>query len=427
MTSLNFMNGISTESSDATLVTDRSPPSSPHLKDNFVKQVSPPSSPLAKQAFSSQISPTVSPTMSGRIFHPFIADVAQCYPGAPPVSIGSHLYKTAGGSSLEIPVASDTFDMLLNRPGAVWVNRLPFLYSLIPVRLFKGDFERKLGLVRRPSGFGQMLFDTTALFAFNHHCESVFRRFFGTSPPLDHHYMTLFIDMACVFTRPTESPTCAMKKYMSGVLKDFFAPTPRSSIYPSKKSTGVLPFPQLQFLGGLWSVESVYEAGYSLIVIIENFNIPLINSTPETISDIEFAIAYNLVNPIITGIDDQVITGGMILGKPESEEPSWVRDSAYSRSIFDQIARDISHEACVHGAFGYTWDQIRALADEVLSTPEERAECLEIIQSTCAKHQDPERKYVEYSVDDVLTRLRGQKGLPARHPSPEPFYYESDE
>ncbi len=123
--------------------------------------------------------------------------------------------------SQEIPVASDTFDMLLNRPGAVWVNRLPFLYSLIPVRRFKGDLEHKVGLVRRPSGFGQMLFDTTALFAFNHHCESVFRRFFGTSPPLDHHYMILFIDMACVFMRPTESPTCAMKKYMSGVLKDF--------------------------------------------------------------------------------------------------------------------------------------------------------------------------------------------------------------
>ncbi|KAF8876184.1 hypothetical protein CPB85DRAFT_1568153 [Mucidula mucida] len=363
--------------------------------------------------------------MSGRILQPFIADVAQCYPGEPPVPIGPHLYKTAGGSSVKIPASSDTFGMLLNCPGTVWVNRLPFLYSLCPVRLFRGDLERKLGLVRRPSGFGQRLFDSTALFAFNTHCEAVFRRFFGTSPPLDHRCMTLFIHMECIFTQPTESPTCVMKKYMSGVLKNFLRTNAPQLNISFEEIEQFSPISSLVIFD--WILESMRKAGYSLIVLIENFNILFINSTPETISDIEYAIAFNLVKPIVAGIDDQVIAGGMILGKPESEEPSWVRDGAEGRTIFDRIARDISNEASVHGAFGYTWDQIKALADEVLSTPEERAECLEIIQSTCAKHQDPERKYVEYSVDDVLTRLREQKGLPAQLPSPEPIYFGTDD
>ncbi|KAF8911781.1 hypothetical protein CPB85DRAFT_1303421, partial [Mucidula mucida] len=325
----------------------------------------------------------------------------------------------------KIPASSDTFGTLLNCPGTVWVNRLPFLYSLCPVRLFRGDLERKLGLVRRPSGFGQRLFDSTALFAFNTHCEAVFRRFFGTSPLLDHHYMILFVDMARVSTRPTESPTCAMNTYMSGVLKDFLRTNAPQLNISFEEIEQCSPISSPVIFD--WVLESMREAGYSLIVIIENFNIPLINSTPDTIPEIEYAIAFNLVMPIVSGIDDQVIAGGMILGKPESEEPSWARDSVDDSMIFDLIARDISNEASVHGAFGYTWDQIKALADEVLSTPEERAECLEIIQSTCAKHQDPERKYVEYSVDDVLTRLREQKGLPARHPSPEPMYFVGDD
>ncbi len=123
--------------------------------------------------------------------------------------------------------------------------------------------------------------------------------------------------------------------------------------------------------------------------------------------------------PIATGLDDQVIAGGMIFGKPVSEEPSWVRESVTAGVLFEGIACDISDESSVHGAFGYTWDEVTALADEVLPTAEMRTQCLGAIQSNCLKYHDPEGKHVEYSVDDVLTSLREQIGLPARYPSPE--------
>ncbi|KAF9028754.1 hypothetical protein BDZ89DRAFT_1065842 [Hymenopellis radicata] len=346
-------------------------------------------------------------------------DITHLYGDETPIPIGAHLFKTAGSSSSVIPVPLDTFPILLQRPGAVWPNRLLFIHSLYPIRQVGRDYERKLSLVRRPSGFGQRLFVTTAPFACSVHSEKVFTRFFGPSPSLQAKYLTLFIDMAEAFAQRAHGPDSSINAYMNGVLKGFLL---SSAIQLDLSLEEIAEIPLNGSSSGifLWVLECVANAGYQLIVTVEDFNLPLINSTPETLKDIVNAIFFRLVRPIATGIDDQVIAGGMILGKPVSDEPSWVRESDSAGILFDRIACDLSHKSCVLGAFGYTWDEVTALAGEVLPTAEQRARCLGAVQSSCAKYHDPEGKYVEYSVDGVLTALREQNGLPARFPSPEP-------
>ncbi|KAF8876193.1 hypothetical protein CPB85DRAFT_1259945 [Mucidula mucida] len=408
---------------EATLV-DLSPPSSPGFKDPLKQahSISPPfsvalsSNPNATFSALSQISSVDSIEVKTWTPRDLAVDITPLYGDKPPLSIGAHLFKTSGGSSSEIPVPLDTFPSLLQYPGAVWANRISFVHSLYPTRKF--DYEHKLSLVRRPSGFGQRLFVTTAPFAYSVHSKKVFTRFFGSSPSLEAKTLTLFIDMAKAFARPAHDPFSTMNTYMNGVLKGFL----RSSAIKldlSLEEIAAIPLDGLSSAIFLWIVECIANAGYELIVTVEDYNLPLINSTPGDIEDIVDAIFFHLVLPIATGLDDQVIAGGMIFGKPVSEEPSWVRESVTAGVLFEGIACDISDESSVHGAFGYTWDEVTALADEVLPTAEMRTQCLGAIQSHCLKYHDPEGKHVEYSVDDVLTSLREQIGLPARYPSPE--------
>ncbi len=118
-----------------------------------------------------------------------------------------------------------------------------------------------------------------------------------------------------------------------------------------------------------------------------------------------------------------MIVGGMILGGPLSEEPSWVEEAT---DLFEPIARDISQDASsLHGAFGFTWEQVSTMAAEVLPIAEERTRCLEELREHCATYG--QGVHIEYSVDDVLTFLRRETLPPYSSPAMPPWPYDDED
>ncbi|KAF9028751.1 hypothetical protein BDZ89DRAFT_747330 [Hymenopellis radicata] len=122
------------------------------------------------------------------------------------------------------------------------------------------------------------------------------------------------------------------------------------------------------------------------------------------------------------GLEGGVIAGGVILGEPLSETPSWVEEA---RNLVEPIARDISHEtSSLHGAFSFTWEQVSAMAAEVLPIAEQ-ARCLQELRQHCATYG--EGAYIEYSADDVLTFLRRETLPPYASPEMPPGPYDDED
>ncbi|KAF8911787.1 hypothetical protein CPB85DRAFT_645893 [Mucidula mucida] len=277
------VHSVHSDSSDTTLVEDRadvlSPSSSPNGKEEFIKQV------WTQQTFPVLASP------------PYTLSLDQCYPdsplldmedtfvdASPPISLGSDLVKTIGAESY-IPMPSDVFHSLLQFEGAIWVNKLPFVHSLCASRRFSGDTHKKLSLVRRPAGFGQRMFMSTATFSCEMNSRDIVERLLNSPPcsPLKHEYLVLSIDMMRAFEGPAESLEDAMNGYMDGLWRDFVRnyhvvlgmprTTSDNKNWDWRSSATIVP----------WIMRYICNAGYRLLLFIDNFNHPFIHSTPETI------------------------------------------------------------------------------------------------------------------------------------------------
>ncbi|KAF8991036.1 hypothetical protein BDZ89DRAFT_1086858 [Hymenopellis radicata] len=135
-------------------------------------------------------------------------------------------------------------------------------------------------------------------------------------------------------------------------------------------------------------------SGHKLVLFIDNFNSPLLNSTPENCNDIHGRIWDCIICPLRSALEAGLVVGGVVLGTPIAEEPIW--------SLFEHIARDVSDEERVRGAFGFTLPEVQELAAEALG----EAEGIKFVDEL--KHSPAYRSgnYVEYSMEDVLGRLR---------------------
>ncbi|KAF9043618.1 hypothetical protein BDZ89DRAFT_1128305 [Hymenopellis radicata] len=109
------------------------------------------------------------------------------------------------------------------------------------------------------------------------------------------------------------------------------------------------------------------RSGHQLIILIHNFNWPLLTSTPKNYIDISAFIWDCIIDPFRSALDGGYVVDGAIsiLGRPFDEEPTWVRSSPISQSLFDHIGCHISDEERVRGAFGFTLPEVQALAAEV--------------------------------------------------------------
>lgn len=88
--------------------------------------------------------------------------------------------------------------------------------------------------------------------------------------------------------------------------------------------------------------------------------------------------------------------------------------------MFAPIACDVTHDECVRGAFGFSLSEIASLADEFLEDLDVRLSFLDEVKTSQAAYRHGE--YIEYSMSDVLSRLRQRTGQPGPPPSDEALY-----
>ncbi|KAF8885928.1 hypothetical protein CPB85DRAFT_1336849 [Mucidula mucida] len=197
----------------------------------------------------------------------------------------------------------------LDMPGIVWVNKIPFITALY-----------RLALMRRPSGFGKTTFLSTSEFLH----ESANER------------------PAAMFS------AIILNEYMNMIYHDFFVRYAEELDLSDTANlfhpTSRLTFDELVLL--------LPRSGHKLIILIDNFNWPLLTSTPENYVEISSFLRDCIIDPFRSALDDGYVVGGAIVGQPLEEEPTWVRSALLSQSLFDQIGCDISDEEQARGAFG---------------------------------------------------------------------------
>ena len=69
----------------------------------------------------------------------------------------------------------------------------------------------------------------------------------------------------------------------------------------------------------------VYLLDYRTVVLIDNFNDPIMRATEDTIDDVMEALELMFVSPLQGVIGRGHIAGGAMAGSPWYEEPEWVR------------------------------------------------------------------------------------------------------
>ncbi|KAF9028804.1 hypothetical protein BDZ89DRAFT_748418 [Hymenopellis radicata] len=92
------------------------------------------------------------------------------------------------------------------------------------------------------------------------------------------------------------------------------------------------------------------------------------------------------------------------------------------RRLVRPISCDITHDERVRGAFGFSLPEVTSLAEELLEDMNVRMSFLDEVKASepAYRHKD----YIEYSMNDVLCRLRQRTGQPGLEE--EEFYYYRD-
>ncbi|KAF9028808.1 hypothetical protein BDZ89DRAFT_1133432 [Hymenopellis radicata] len=159
-----------------------------------------------------------------------------------------------------------------------------------------------------------------------------------------------------------------------------------------------------------------------MVILVEDLNWPLIRSTPEDAFEAAFLLDSYVVRPIQDALEQQCIAGGILLGRPVEDEPAWVHSAYKGDALFAPISCDITHDERVRGAFGFSLPEVTSLAEELLEDMNVRMSFLDEVKASepAYRHKD----YIEYSMNDVLCRLRQRTGQPGLEE--EEFYYYRD-
>ncbi|KAF8896952.1 hypothetical protein CPB85DRAFT_204282 [Mucidula mucida] len=223
--------------------------------------------------------------------------------------------------------------------------------------------------MRRPSGFGKTTFLSTSEFLHESANERPAAHVFGdhpsSLPPVRGDRLVLRVDVQEVFYDTGENMRRSVNEYMNMMIyHDFFVRYAEELDLSDTANlfhpTSRLTFDELVLL--------LPRSGHKLIILIDNFNWPLLKSTPENYVEISSFLRDCIIDPFRSALDDGCVVGGAIVGQPLEEEPTWVRSALLSQ--FNQIGCDISDEEQARGAFGFTFSEVQALVTEVLGESE---------------------------------------------------------
>ncbi|KAF8911723.1 hypothetical protein CPB85DRAFT_1303211 [Mucidula mucida] len=360
-------------------------------------------SPLSMKSFESSQSDD-----SQRSRSPSLLDRTSFYPKYynPPTLVRPHIYKsTFASAQCRVPVGS-LLPPFLDTPGTIWVNKIPQVDALCPVICRRHD---QLALVRRPRGFGKTTFLSASRFIHDVLKERAVAHAFGPRalnfPDFQGDRLVMHVDLQAVFYDTSENMCSSANAYMNLIYHSFL-----------RRYAEQLDLSDEDEILGYVDLTSQYTfdeiltlltfSGHRLILLIDNFNFPLLKSTPQNCIAVKHVILDCITEPFRTALENGYVVGGAIMGRPIEEEPSWVRSMELSESLFGDIGCDVSDEEQARGAFGFTLSEVRALAAEALGEAEgiQFVDELKDISVYCSGD------YVEYCMEEVLVRLRSLTG-----------------
>ncbi|KAF8908244.1 hypothetical protein CPB85DRAFT_1456136 [Mucidula mucida] len=329
-----------------------------------------------------------------------------------PVRVRTHLFKStakpAPGETIQTRTPlDDDFDDFLSSPGTVWVDKMASVYSLCPL------IHSKLALVRRPAGLGRTAFLRAAMRAHESYTPHDFYHLFGISPVcrLDSStpQVTLNLNMGLAFDYSLSgSMECRIKHYMNCHLEILLNKVGASLGLSSGDIDSLLEYDSRKtFQNIIYYLRDAVK----LVILVDDFNWPLIHSTtPEDAFEAAFLLDAYVVRPIRDALDQQFVAGGILLGRPIEDEPAWVHSSYKGDALFTPIACDITHDNRVRGAFGFSLPQVTSLAEELLEDLDVQLSFIDEVKASEPAYRHEE--YIEYSMSDVLCRLRQRTGQP---------------
>lgn len=149
------------------------------------------------------------------------------------------------------------------------------------------------------------------------------------------------------------------------------------------------------------------QCDYYIIVLVDNFNDPLMHLT-EDLDGILEALECLLVLPLAEMINCGQLVGGVLAGAPSYEEPECARGRA--DYLWSRIACSEYDFGYKGGAFGFSLDETAALAGQFLSESE--------VQSFVRSVQDtvPSIAHEGYNMAKVLNMLRSAIGQDHKDP-----------
>ncbi|KAK0187400.1 hypothetical protein F5146DRAFT_1142416 [Armillaria mellea] len=281
-----------------------------------------------------------------------------------PSSLATRIFRIDGNESTLPSCSLTSYQDVLSSPGVVWVDRMSCLVGLDKT----ANFDSRLILVHRPTGFGKTSF--LAMAEFFHDVK------YRDSPVswsaltftwigdfcAEHRYMTvLHADLVLTFDL---AMTCitnferSLVEHLNTVLKQFLSKYQQELQFPLEHMAHYIHEDGVSSLAAV--LDLVWHSQqWRVFACIDNCNAPYLAGGDR--AEIDRCLQQFLVDPISHHLDHCL--SGLIMGAGDVPDLSM---STYHRplSVWPSVANDLTDVEMMEGALGFTPVEVHELACE---------------------------------------------------------------
>ncbi|KAF8897002.1 hypothetical protein CPB85DRAFT_1565629 [Mucidula mucida] len=255
-----------------------------------------------------------------------------------------------------------SFRTLVKSP-TIFVDKLAQIQQLCDIQTLDG----RLTLIRRPHGFGKSSFLSMVGSVQDLNRRPDFCQLYGPSSREEALVLCLDLD-----TLPSEARVfqAGFNKHLHSVMRGFLI---RYWDLLGLSQHKITPRMYNDMQGSVfeWVMEIIALSEYSVVLLIDNLNAPLVKLTEDNIDVIQSILQRSLLEPVHRAMVHGAITGGFAVALPFSDEPAWTqrgRTPGYRRGeFFSGIAGGTSNSDLVNRTFGFSKEEIAGLAAECLA------------------------------------------------------------
>ncbi|KAF8869333.1 hypothetical protein CPB85DRAFT_1447103 [Mucidula mucida] len=316
-----------------------------------------------------------------------------------PVRLRKHICIGRVGGIRRLPFAQRaSFDIFVKSP-TIFVDKLAQTQQLCDIETLDG----RLTLIRRPHGFGKSSFLSMVASIQDLNRREGFCQVYG--PSSREEALVLCLDLDILPSEP-RAFQAGFAKQLHSELRGFLIRY-RDLLDISQPEINRRMYNDMRGSAFKWVMEIVALSEYSIVLLIDNLNAPLVKSTEDNIDAIQSILQRSLLEPVHRAMVHGAITGGFAVALPFSEEPAWTqrgRTPGYRRGeFFSGIAGGTSNSDLVNRTFGFSKEEIAGLAAECLA-PED----VEPFVTHAMETRDD--RFESCSMSHVLAMLRKRIG-----------------